>query len=107
MNYYLRAYSITAVVAYNDFIATGVLAALEENNISVPAQMSLVGFDNGLISRYLYPKLTTINYPIGLMAKQATLLSICLAEKGQCELENNMFSPTLVKRLSVSQNPET
>lgn len=98
---------ITAVVAYNDFIAAGVLAALEENNISVPAQMSLVGFDNGLISRYLYPKLTTINYPIGLMAKQATLLSICLAQKGPCELENNMFSPTLVKRLSVSQPIET
>jgi LacI family transcriptional regulator len=94
---------ITAVLTYNDFIAAGVLVALEENDITVPAQMSLVGFDNGLISRYLHPKLTTINYPIGMMAKQATLLSIRLAKKEKCEPENNMFSPTLVKRLSVSK----
>jgi LacI family transcriptional regulator len=95
---------ITAVLAYNDYIAAGVLAALEENNIDVPSQMSLVGFDNGLISRYVHPKLTTINYPIGLMAKQATLLSMKLANKEKYEPESNIFLPTLVKRLSVSKN---
>jgi len=95
---------ITAVQTYNDVIAAGVLAALEENNIAVPANTSLVGFDNGLISRYVHPKLTTINYPIEIMAKQAILLSIKLAKKEKCEPENIMFSPTLVKRLSVSKN---
>ena len=95
---------ITAVQAYNDVIAAGVLAALEENKIAVPAKMSLVGFDNGLISRYVHPKLTTIDYPIEIMAKQAILLSIKLAKKEECEPENTMFSPTLVQRLSVSKN---
>lgn len=95
---------ITAVLTYNDFMAAGVLAALEENNIAVPTQMSLVGFDNGLISRYVHPKLTTINYPIEIMAKQATRLSLKLAKKEEYTPETRIFSPTLVKRLSVSKN---
>ncbi len=99
-----KSIPITAVLTYNDFMAAGVLAALEENNIAVPAQISLVGFDNGLISRYVHPKLTTINYPIEIMAKQATRLSLKLAQKEQYSPETSIFSPTLVKRLSVSQN---
>jgi len=95
---------ITAVLTYNDFMAAGVLAALEESDIAVPAQMSLIGFDNGLISRYVHPKLTTINYPIEIMAKQATRLSFKLANNEKIISENNMFSPTLVKRLSVGKN---
>ncbi len=99
-----KSIPITAVLTYNDFMAAGVLAALEENNIAVPAQISLVGFDNGLISRYVHPKLTTINYPIEIMAKQATRLSLKLAQKEKYTPETSIFSPTLVKRLSVSQN---
>jgi LacI family transcriptional regulator len=95
---------ITAVLTYNDFMAAGVLAALEESNIAVPAQMSLIGFDNGLISRYVHPKLTTINYPIEIMAKQAIRLSFKLAKKEKSTLESNIFAPTLVKRLSVGKN---
>lgn len=92
---------ISAVLAYNDVIAAGVLFALDENNIAVPEQISLMGFDNGLISRYVHPKLTTINYPIEIMAKQATLLSLKLAKKEIYSPETRIFSPTLVKRMSV------
>lgn len=95
---------ISAVLTYNDFMAAGVLAALEETNIAVPAQMSLVGFDNGLISRYVHPKLTTVNYPIEIMGKQAARLSFKLAKKEEYTPETHTFSPTLVKRLSVSKN---
>uniref|UniRef100_UPI00048BC437 substrate-binding domain-containing protein n=1 Tax=Psychromonas aquimarina TaxID=444919 RepID=UPI00048BC437 len=94
---------ITAVVAYNDYMAAGVLAALEENNIAVPEKMSLIGFDNGLIARYVHPKLTTINYPIGMMAKQATQLSLKLAKNEEYAAENQVFQPTLVKRFSVNK----
>ncbi|AGH81516.1 LacI family transcriptional regulator [Psychromonas sp. CNPT3] len=94
---------ISAVLAYNDFIAAGVLFALEENNIAVPEQISLIGFDNGLISRYVHPKLTTINYPIEIMAKQATLLSLKLAKNEEYTPDTRIFSPTLVKRMSVGK----
>lgn len=99
-----RKAPITAVLTYNDFMAAGVLASLEEKNIPVPAQISLVGFDNGLISRYVHPKLTTINYPIAIMAEQAMRLSFKLMNNETNAPEANLFSPTLVKRLSVSNN---
>jgi len=97
-----KSIPITAVLTYNDFMAAGVLTALEENDIAVPEKISLVGFDNSLISRYVHPKLTTINYPIEIMARQATQLSFKLTNKEENLATHNIFSPTLVKRLSVS-----
>jgi len=101
-----KSIPITAVLTYNDFMAAGVLTALEENNIAVPEKISLVGFDNGLISRYVHPKLTTINYPIEIMAKQATQLSFKLAKQEEQLAKHNIFSPTLVKRASVSRHQD-
>jgi LacI family transcriptional regulator len=92
---------ITAVLTYNDYMAAGVLEALEENDIAVPEKMSLVGFDNGLIARYVRPRLTTINYPIKIMAKQAAQLSLKLSRKEVFVPETSVFTPMLIKRLSV------
>ncbi|WP_354624290.1 substrate-binding domain-containing protein [Psychromonas sp. MME2] len=93
---------ITAVLAYNDYMAAGALMALNEHNIAVPEKISLIGFDNGLIARYIHPQLTTINYPIKLMGIQATELSLKLAKNQKFESASNMFAPTLVQRLSVA-----
>lgn len=96
--------AITAVLTYNDYMAAGVLAAIEETQLSVPEDISLVGFDNGLISRYLYPKLTTIDYPIEIMAKQATQLAIKLAKNETMKLQSQIFSPTLIERASAAKS---
>lgn len=97
---------ITAVVTYNDYMAAGALSALEENNIAVPEQLSLIGCDNGLIASYVRPKLTTINYPIEMMAEQATRLSLELTKNASHSSENNIFIPTLVIRATVAKNTQ-
>ncbi|MDP8080104.1 substrate-binding domain-containing protein [Phocoenobacter skyensis] len=92
---------LTAIVAYNDNIAAGALSVLNENNIKVPEQFSIIGFDDVPIAKYLVPKLTTIRYPIDLMASYATKLALNLANK---EIERPtyvQFKPTLVKRFST------
>ena len=94
---------ITAVAAYNDYMAAGALSVLDENGVKAPEQMSLIGFDDGLIAKYLHPKLTTVRYPIQIMAEQAALLSLRLAKSSNSENETRMFVPTLVRRLSVTQ----
>lgn len=94
---------ITAVVAYNDYMAAGALKALDDNHIKVPQQMSLIGFDNSLIARYVHPTLTTINYPIITMAIQATQLSLQLAKDESYKVETIVFAPELIERLSVSK----
>ncbi|TCL58789.1 LacI family transcriptional regulator [Hydrogenispora ethanolica] len=55
--------TITAVFAFNDLLAIGALHSLQESGIRVPEEMSVIGFDNILMSGYLNPPLSTINVP--------------------------------------------
>lgn len=53
----------TAIVCANDFMAVGVLRALREQKLSVPADVSVVGVDNIKLSEYCEPALTTVHVP--------------------------------------------
>ncbi len=54
----------TAIVCYNDQVALGVLAALNEMNIKVPQEISVVGNDDIPLSRYIPTQLTTVHAPM-------------------------------------------
>lgn len=94
---------ITAIATYNDYMAAGCMALLQENGIRIPEDMSVIGFDDGHIARYIYPRLTTIRYPIQIMANQAVNLSLKLASRDAKEeqKEHKLFIPILVRRSSV------
>lgn len=94
--------SFTAVTCYNDSMAAGALSVLSDNSIDVPNDISLVGFDDVLISRYLRPRLTTVRYPVVAMANQAAQLALALAGNQPLPETTHMFSPTLVRRHSVT-----
>ncbi|MBD1557218.1 substrate-binding domain-containing protein [Vibrio sp. S9_S30] len=94
---------ITAVFAYNDYMAAGAMSILDENGLDVPENVSVIGFDDGPIARYLTPKLTTIRYPIQMMAEQAAQLALALANGEAVHVEPVMLSPTLVRRNSVDK----
>ncbi|MEZ8142089.1 DNA-binding transcriptional regulator GalS [Enterovibrio norvegicus FF-33] len=96
-----KSLEITGVVAYNDYMASGALSVLDENSIKVPEQVSMMGFDDGLIARYVYPRLTTVRYPIEMMADKAARLALALAREDHVENETIVFSPTVVRRNSV------
>lgn len=102
-NLLTKSLEITGVVAYNDYMAAGALAALDQNGIDVPQQVSMVGFDDGLIARFVHPGLTTIRYPIEMMAERATRLALALSRNEKIEDETIIFSPTLVRRDSVAK----
>lgn len=98
----------SAVFVYNDAMAIGAISTLEDNGYRVPTDISVIGFDDVLLSRYSRPKLTTLNYPIEEMAIQATNLALELAKKN--DKTNNIkdfkYIPTLTKRESTSLNIE-
>jgi len=47
----------------NDFVAAVCMRTLKENNISIPRDIAIVGFNNDAIGKLIEPALTTINYP--------------------------------------------
>ncbi len=53
----------TAIICYNDMVATGVLKGLILADVGVPRDISITGFDNILFSEYTQPPLTTIDQP--------------------------------------------
>lgn len=102
-NLLTKSLTITGVVAYNDYMAAGALSVLDENGIAVPQQVSMMGFDDGLIARYVHPRLTTVRYPIQMMAEKAARLALALAKGEQEESDTIIFSPTVVRRNSVER----
>jgi len=104
--------NLTAVLAYNDYMAAGALAELQKQAIAVPEKMSLIGFDNALIAGYLHAQLTSVHYPIDVMARQAAELSLQLISQTKNETTNALtlqksvcFEPELIVRHSVGQAP--
>lgn len=68
----------TATFATADILAIGLLNGLRASGTSVPDDVSVVGFDDIDIGRYVTPKLTTIGQNV--RAKVATAVDILLAE---------------------------
>jgi LacI family transcriptional regulator len=81
----------TAIFASNDDMAAGVLNAAYEAGVSVPGQLSVVGFDDSNIASVVWPRLTTIHQPIRDMAREAT--GALLAMLGDEEVPPHQLLP--------------
>jgi LacI family transcriptional regulator len=93
----------SAVVCANDDMAAGAMAAAHERGLDLPRELSIVGFDDSPISRYVYPKLTTIQYPIADMADMAARWVLKhVYEQNQPEVQQ-AFEPRLISRDSVAR----
>lgn len=72
-----RGLGFTAVACFNDMLAMGVLKSLYENNLRVPHDIEVFGFDNLYMSQFMQPSLSTVDVPkfrLGYVAME-TLLS--------------------------------
>lgn len=83
----------TAIFASNDDMAAGVLAVAGTRGISVPGQLSIVGFDDSPIASSLYPRLTTVRQPLDEMSKQVveSLLLLVSQTEDQNEEASTVF----------------
>ena len=97
-----RHCEFSAVFACNDHMAFGAFEEMRRAGISVPEDVSLVGFDNVQFARYLTPSLTTVDFPIERMSTEAVQLILQKLFKKKIEVDYK-FSPSLVVRESVKQ----
>ena len=69
----------TAIFAGSDLQALGVIAAAREAGLSVPGDLSVVGYDDIALARWLSPQLTTVHQPLRRMGEEAARLVMRLA----------------------------
>jgi LacI family transcriptional regulator len=92
----------TAVTCYNDLVALGLIRALRELGLSVPGDVSVVGFDNLSILPYMGVPLTTVHVPKVQMGERATELLIRRIEAREAlPPERVCFDARLVVRAST------
>lgn len=66
----------TAMICYNDLAAVGVLSRLQELGVAVPGDISVTGFDDIDLSRYVRPALTTVRSPKNELGEHAWQLLV-------------------------------
>ena len=91
----------SAVVCGNDEMAAGALGYIRDSNISIPNDVSVIGYDDINVANYLYPRLTTVRYPIGEMASMAAKWVLKNVYQQDVQVINT-FTPSLVLRDSCA-----
>ncbi|WP_315710222.1 LacI family DNA-binding transcriptional regulator [Brenneria uluponensis] len=61
----------SAVLVGNDQMSLGVLSAFHQNQLSIPGEKSVIGYDNTYESAFFYPALTTVSLDLDLQGKEA------------------------------------
>ncbi|QAS52211.1 LacI family DNA-binding transcriptional regulator [Halobacillus litoralis] len=93
----------TAVFAGNDAIAVGVYKAARELGISIPEELSVIGFDDSQFAEIVDPELTTIRTPISEMGEKTVELAIQIVREGKNFKETVTFQPSLIERGSTAK----
>lgn len=92
----------TAIVTANDLQAVGVYEAARRAGVRIPADLSVVGFDDLPFTQWSGPPLTTVRQPLALMGATAANLVIDLAAGRQLEQLRMELATTLVVRESTA-----
>ena len=101
MDYFL-ARQVTGICCSNDMMALGVYRKCAHYGLRIPENISVVGFDNIILSEILNPPLTTAALPIDQLARTAVELAIRLS-RGESSPEGGglLFQPEMVIRDST------
>ena len=98
----------SAVICYNDLVALGLMRALRELDISVPEEVSIIGFDDIEFAKYVSVPLTSIHIPKFEMGHRAAEILVQQIESDQKrDLEQEYLQAELVHRASTRAHVPT
>jgi DNA-binding LacI/PurR family transcriptional regulator len=95
----------TAVVAFNDRVAVGLLDGLTRAGLVVPRDVSLVGYDDSPLSRLAHVGLTTVSQDSPRLTQQAVAAVVERLDGGRTERREVVLPPALVVRTSTGPAP--
>ncbi len=99
----------TAIISGSDEQAYGVYKAARALGLTIPDDLSVVGFDDVALCQWVSPQLTTVRQPLAEMASEATRIVIELARGGTRPTQRLELSTSLIVRKSTApprQNPK-
>lgn len=92
----------SAIFAANDEMAFGAMDALKSRGLSVPGDVSVIGFDDIPTSSYVFPKLTTMRPPYDAMSERAVTELIALIQGAEIKPARIRYGLELVTRNSTA-----
>lgn len=92
------------ILTFSDQIAISVMLAAKERGISMPDELSLIGFNNEPVDELLEPSLTSIDQPGFRMGEQSAELIMRQIEKPNAIFEKRILKSFLVVRNSTNKN---
>lgn len=95
--------SITAVFAHNDEMALGALEAAREMGLSVPEDLSIIGFDDIAMAGLTWPSLTTIRQPLRAIGMACGQLAFALSQQADTSNIQRVFDAQLIERGTVTE----
>ncbi len=93
-----------AIFVCNDMMSMGVINAAHEKGIIIPDDLSIIGYDDIHIAKFMTPPLTTIHQPKYRLGKAAVETLLYRLENDATEPQVVQLEPSLVERQSVSLN---
>ena len=101
-----KTHDFTAIFCFNDISAIGAIRALKDAGLSVPGDVSVVGFDDIQSAEYATPSLTTVRQPLREMGKRgAQVLLERIADRESEFPAEIVMMPELVVRESTGAAP--
>lgn len=91
----------TAIVCYNDQLAIQVINLIRSLDLKVPDDISVIAFDNYQLSKYISPKLSTVEHPKEKMGRDAAKMLFDLMQ-GDKSNQSIVYDPQLILRESTS-----
>jgi LacI family transcriptional regulator len=97
---------LTAIFAANDLMAAGAIRELAARGLSVPEDVSVVGFDDAPLAEMLSPAMTTVRQPLHEMARTAVSLLLARIGGDGGTFARHVLPTELVVRDSTARAPQ-
>ncbi|MCF7353464.1 substrate-binding domain-containing protein [Vibrio sp. CK2-1] len=91
----------SALFVCNDMMALGLINAASQDGIKIPHELSIVGYDDIQLTKYITPSLTTIHQPKHQLGKTAVDTLLSRLESPNAPQQVIQLEPTLIERHSV------
>ncbi|MEJ3652765.1 LacI family DNA-binding transcriptional regulator [Actinomycetes bacterium KLBMP 9759] len=93
---------VTGVICASDPLALGAIRAVRRRGLDVPADVSVVGYDDSMLMTCVDPALTTARQPIEAMGRAAVDLLVHQVEGSTVRTAELLYEPELVVRSSTA-----